>query len=81
MTDPHASPWLTVPGAAARAHRHPVTLRRVLESGELHGHQRRRGGRWQIHVASLDAWVQGERNTFSPCGCSETARRRARRAS
>lgn len=49
---------LTVAAAAAEAGRHPVTVRKALEAGELHGFQRVKGGRWSIRHACLDAWVE-----------------------
>lgn len=52
---------LTVAEAALVARRHPVTMRRALESGELHGTQRVAGGRWTIKSKCLDAWADGER--------------------
>lgn len=51
--------WLTTEQAAERAGRHPVTVRRALEAGALHGGQSKAGGRWRIHVDCLDAWVLG----------------------
>lgn len=55
--------WLTTEQAAARAQRHEQTVRKALEAGELHGTQRKAGGRWRIHVDCLDAWCGGERCT------------------
>jgi excisionase family DNA binding protein len=51
--------WLTTHQGADRAGRHHITVRRALEAGELHGSQRKTGGRWRIHVECLDAWVAG----------------------
>lgn len=45
--------------AAAAAHRHPVTLRRALESGLLHGTQSMKRGRWLIRQDCLEAWLDG----------------------
>lgn len=68
-------PWMNVAAAAARAERHPNTIRLALEYGDLHGHQRRHRGRWQIHTDALDAWVRGEPGVAA-CGCSQLTRRR-----
>lgn len=48
---------LTVNDAATAGSRHPVTIRRALEAGELHGKQRTKGGRWLIQPECLDAWI------------------------
>jgi excisionase family DNA binding protein len=52
--------WLNVKQAAERAGNHPQTVRKALESGQLHGSQRTTGGRWRIHVDCLDAWCASE---------------------
>ncbi|MDR0593716.1 MAG: helix-turn-helix domain-containing protein [Bifidobacteriaceae bacterium] len=52
---------LTTGEAAEAARRHPVTIRRALEAGELHGSQRGAGGRWVIREACLEAWLGGGR--------------------
>ncbi|MGH3627488.1 MAG: helix-turn-helix domain-containing protein [Sciscionella sp.] len=66
-----ATPWLTVAEAAIRARRVRQTVRRALEVGDLDGHQTRRGGRWQIHIDAVDAWVRGKPITTQRqiCGC------------
>ena len=51
--------WLNVLQAAQYVGHHPVTLRRALESGKLHGAQRKAGGHWRIRAGCLDAWVAG----------------------
>jgi hypothetical protein len=51
---------LSVPEAAAAAARHPVTLRKALKRGELHGHQRAKGGRWALERQCLLAWIAGD---------------------
>jgi hypothetical protein len=51
---------LSVHEAAAAAGRHPVTLRRAIERGELHGHQQTRGGRWTLERQCLLPWLAGE---------------------
>jgi hypothetical protein len=53
-------PLLAVHEAALAAGRHPVTLRRALERGELHGHQRKKGGRWTLERQCLLAWITGD---------------------
>lgn len=61
--------WIGPHEAARRAGRRSVwTVYRALESGELHGHQRKRGGRWQIHPEAVDAWVRGM-DGAAACGC------------
>lgn len=52
--------WLTTAGVAERTQRHPDTVRRALEAGDLHGGQPRARGRWRIHVDCADAWAMGE---------------------
>ena len=52
---------LTPAEAATSARRHPVTIREALRAGELHGFQRVKGGRWLIHQACLDAWVENRK--------------------
>ncbi|WP_366936103.1 helix-turn-helix domain-containing protein [uncultured Microbacterium sp.] len=42
------------------ARQHIVTVRLRLENGELHGSQRRPGGRWLIAEGCLDAYLRGE---------------------
>lgn len=49
--------WFDTSQAGDHAGRHPVTVRRALEAGELHGGQPKPGGRWRIHRDCLDAWV------------------------
>ncbi|QSZ53303.1 helix-turn-helix domain-containing protein [Paenarthrobacter sp. AT5] len=56
---PAVAQRLTVAEAAEAAHRHPVTVRRALEGGELHGTQRTFRGRWLIRAECLDAWLDG----------------------
>lgn len=47
--------------AADYADRHRDTILRALELGELHGGQRKAGGRWSIRRECLDAWLDGEK--------------------
>jgi hypothetical protein len=49
----------TVAEASDIARCHPVTTRRALEAGELHGFQRKVGGRWSIQQECLQAWIEG----------------------
>jgi excisionase family DNA binding protein len=46
--------------AADYASKHVETIRRALEAGELHGGQRKVGGRWSIRRECLDAYLDGE---------------------
>ncbi|MBS45213.1 MAG: hypothetical protein CMH83_18990 [Nocardioides sp.] len=57
--------WHTTGTAAAYSGYHPTTLVRHLQSGELHGFQRKTKGRWRIHVDCLDAWLVGETCTHA----------------
>lgn len=51
--------WLNTAQAAHHAGNHADTIRKAAEAGELHGSQRKPGGRWRFHVTCLDAWVSG----------------------
>lgn len=51
---------LTVEEAAADARVHPETIRDACRSGELHGSQRIKRGRWTVEVPCLAAWLAGE---------------------
>lgn len=62
--------WLTASQVAAMSGRHVVTVWRALECGELHGHQRRRKGKWQVAASAVDAWIQGA-NGVAACGCKQ----------
>lgn len=48
---------LTIPKAAARAQRHPVTVRQALTDGSLHGSNET--GEWLVEGACVDAWTAG----------------------
>jgi hypothetical protein len=50
---------LTVAEVASATRRHPVTVRRALEDGTLHGAQRVVGGRWTVHEDCAEAWADG----------------------
>lgn len=45
--------------AAEYAGCHPVTVLKAAEAGELHGGQRKAGGRWSFRRECLDAWLDG----------------------
>lgn len=51
--------WLSTAQSADHAGCHPDTVLKACESGELHGTQRKKKGRWRIHVDCLDAWCAG----------------------
>lgn len=60
MVNPHTVfQRLTTDQAADLAHRHRKTILRALESGELHGSQRVKGGRWLIRPDCLEAFMDG----------------------
>jgi len=48
---------LTVAEVAEATRRHPVTVRKALEAGDLHGTQRVKGGRWLVRRECADAWA------------------------
>lgn len=52
--------WLNTKQAGLHVGKHPATVLKALEAGELHGHQRKPNGRWSIHVDCLDSWNGGE---------------------
>lgn len=45
--------------AADRVGCHRDTILKALEADELHGTQRKVGGRWRIHRDCLDSWALG----------------------
>lgn len=53
--------WHNTATASAEVGSHPSTVRKALESGELHGAQRMKKGRWRIHRDCLTAWALGEK--------------------
>jgi excisionase family DNA binding protein len=59
MIDTHERLRFNTAQAAAYAECHPDTIRRALESGELHGGQRKSRGRWSIRRECLDQWLNG----------------------
>lgn len=48
---------LDVAEVSAGTKRHPVTVRRALEAGELHGTQSVKGGRWSVREECAEAWA------------------------
>lgn len=80
---------LTAAQVADRTGRHPVTVRRALATGDLHGHQPVRdghpvpGSRWWIADAAADAWVRGadQHTQRAACGCPTLRALPTRRAS
>lgn len=54
-------PRLTTEQVAAAASRHVVTIRLALMSGDLHGTQHVKGGRWLIREDCAEAWTDGEK--------------------
>lgn len=52
---------LKVDQVAEAVGRHPVTVRKALEAGDLHGTQQAKGGRWSIRVDCAEAWADGEK--------------------
>lgn len=53
--------WLTADEAAARAHRHPETVRRAIRAGELPAIQRCKSGKWLLKSTDVDDWLAGVR--------------------
>lgn len=54
-------PRLTTDEVATATKRHPVTVRRALEGGALHGTQTTKGGRWLVRVSCAEAWIDGQK--------------------
>lgn len=52
MTD-----WMTPQQVADQTAKHVTDVRRALENGALHGHQKVKGGHWRIDPACVDPWV------------------------
>ena len=55
-------PRYTVQEAADLSKRHPETIRRACQSGELKANQRIKGGNWIIREDDLEAWLDGTSN-------------------
>lgn len=49
----------TTAQAAAHASCHVTTIHKAAEAGELHGGQRKPGGRWSFRRECVDAWLDG----------------------
>lgn len=49
--------YLTVNEVAEVTRKHPVTIRLALEGGELHGSQRKRGGRWVVNADCIQPYL------------------------
>lgn len=62
--------WLTSAQVARIANMHMMTVTGALRRGDLHGHQPKPGGRWQVKPASVDAWLQGG-DGYKVCGCGD----------
>ena len=56
--------------AAAHAGCHVTTIHRAAESGDLHGGQRKPGGRWSFRIACVDAWLDGEKCEHQQAGAA-----------
>lgn len=50
---------LTVKEAAAIARKHPDTVLKACQAGDLFATQRVRGGSWSIREDSIDHWLDG----------------------
>lgn len=72
--------WITPVEFALRVggRKHPDNVRRELESGELHGHQKKKGARWRIHPDAVEVYVRGG-DTRQPCGCANVTTLRQRK--
>lgn len=53
--------WHSTSTAGDLVGAHPSTVLKALESGDLHGAQRKKKGRWRIHQDCLSAWALGEK--------------------
>jgi hypothetical protein len=62
--------WLNTAQAAEYGLCHVDTIRKALESGDLHGSQRKKNGRWLVQRECLDSWLGG-----NPCEHQRTARK------
>jgi Helix-turn-helix domain len=60
--------WLTTFQVAVKVNRCVDTIRRLAESGELHGHQTKRKAPWSFTPEAIDAWVMGQ-DGAAVCGC------------
>lgn len=39
---------------------HVTTVHKAAEAGELHGGQRKKGGRWSFRIECVEAWLNGQ---------------------
>ncbi|WP_380161573.1 helix-turn-helix domain-containing protein [Kineococcus sp. R86509] len=60
----------TVAEAAEQSRRSRETVLTALQIGELHGHQRVKGGKWLIKPECIEAWMSG--NGEDCCGQGES---------
>jgi hypothetical protein len=67
---------LTVAEVAEATRRHPVTVRRALEAGELHGTQSTKGGRWTVREDCAEAWADGKPCEHQAANVTPIKRRR-----
>lgn len=55
------SPWIrTTTAIAGYLDMNPEEVGELLRTGEIRGHQRKRGGTWRSHILWLDAYLAGE---------------------
>jgi hypothetical protein len=70
--------WMTPTQIAKQTGRGVNRVRLALECGELHGHQRVRGGRWLVDPACVDPWLVGlDSKTACCCRNLRVAARRS----
>ena len=61
MSEIIETPWMNVQQAASYMRRHPVSVRKDLEAGNLVGYQRKApNGHWRIHRDDCDRFLRGE---------------------
>lgn len=71
--------WMTPKQVADLVIRNVTDVRRALESGELHGHQKVFRGHWRIDAACVDPWIVGA-DSGTAC-CCRSLRAAVRRVS
>lgn len=62
--------WHNTAQAAEHAGCHVDTVLKALEGAELHGYQRKPGGRWRVHIDCLDSWCAGEKCEHQMAGAA-----------
>lgn len=69
---------MTAKQVAEKLSMHVSDVRRLLESGELHGHQKAKNCKWLVDPACVDNWVL-DRQSKAACVCQKlpTTLRRA----